>query len=91
MDESMGSVFDAYLDALYLERGLSETTLRAYRSDLEGAGVYAQSVGRTIETLSDADINGFIGSLLSDGLKTTSIQRKLSALHGFYKYQMRHL
>ena len=90
MDQGTDSVFDAYLDALFLERGLSETTLRAYRVDLVGADAYAQSLGQTIETLSDADINGFIGSLLSAGLKITSIQRKLSALHGFYKYQIRH-
>ena len=90
MNQGTDSVFDAYLDALFLERGLSETTLRAYRVDLVGADAYAQSLGQTIETLSDADINGFIGSLLSAGLKITSIQRKLSALHGFYKYQIRH-
>jgi len=40
--------------------------------------------------LTDSEINGFIGSLFSDGLKITSIQRKLSELHGFYKYQIRH-
>ncbi len=90
MDHRPASVFDAYLDALYLERGLSETTLRAYRVDLVAADVYAQSLDQSIETLSDADINGFIGSLLSAGLKITSIQRKLSALQGFYKYQILH-
>ena len=58
MDQGTDSVFDAYLDALFLERGLSETTLRAYRVDLVGADAYAQSLGQTIETLSDADING---------------------------------
>jgi integrase/recombinase XerD len=81
---------DAYLDALYLERGLSETTLRAYRVDLEGVSAYARSLNKTIEVLTDSDINGFIGSLFSEGLQITSIQRKLSALHGFYKYQIRH-
>jgi integrase/recombinase XerD len=84
------SDLDAYLDALYLERGLSETTLRAYRVDLESASNYAKSLNKTIEVLTDSEINGFIGSLFSDGLKITSIQRKLSALHGFYKYQIRH-
>jgi len=84
------SDLDAYLDALYLERGLSETTLRAYRVDLEGVSAYAKSLNKTIGALTDSEINGFIGSLFSDGLKITSIQRKLSALHGFYKYQIRH-
>ncbi|MDC1075481.1 tyrosine-type recombinase/integrase, partial [Litorivicinus sp.] len=84
------SDLDAYLDALYLERGLSETTLRAYRVDLEGASLFAQSLNQSLDTLAESDINAWIGSLFSDGLKITSIQRKLSALHGFYKYQIRH-
>ena len=86
----MRSDLDAYLDALYLERGLSEATLRAYRVDLEGVSAYARSFDKTIEALTDADINGFIGSLFSKGLRISSIQRKLSALRGFYKYQIRH-
>ena len=40
----MRSDLDAYLDALYLERGLSEATLRAYRVDLEGVSAYARSL-----------------------------------------------
>ncbi|MAJ42123.1 MAG: site-specific tyrosine recombinase XerD, partial [Oceanospirillales bacterium TMED91] len=84
------SDLDAYLDALYLERGLSETTLRAYRVDLESASFFAQSLNQSLDTLAESDINAWIGSLFSDGLKITSIQRKLSALHGFYKYQIRH-
>ena len=84
------SDLDAYLDALYLERGLSETTLRAYRVDLESASLFAQSLNQSLDTLAESDINAWIGSLFSDGLKITSIQRKLSALHGFYKYQIRH-
>ena len=69
------SDFDTYLDALYLERGLSEPTLRAYRVDLEGANSFARSLNKTIDELSDAQINDFIGSLFAEGLKPTSIQR----------------
>ena len=64
------SDLDAYLDALYLERGLSEPTLRAYRVDLEGADSYARSLNKTIDELSDAQINDFIGSLFAKGLKS---------------------
>ena len=49
------SDLDTYLDTLYLERGLSEPTLRAYRVDLEGADSYARSLNKTIDELSDAD------------------------------------
>jgi integrase/recombinase XerD len=86
----MHSDLDSYIDALYLERGLSEMTLRAYRVDLESASLFANSLNQSLDTLTEPDINAWIGSLFSDGLKITSIQRKLSALHGFYKYQIRH-
>lgn len=83
------SKLDEYLDALYLERGLSETTLSAYRVDLMGAEHFALGLGKSITTLSEADLNGFVGQLFQEGLATTSIQRKMSALHGFYKYLVR--
>ena len=83
------STLDEYLDALYLERGLSETTLSAYRIDLMGAEQFALNLGKTMATLSEADLNGWVGDLFASGLATTSIQRKLSALHGFYKYLVR--
>ncbi len=81
---------DQYLDALYLERGLSETTLSAYRVDLRGADCFARSIDQTFCTLSGADINLLISELFSKNLRITSILRKLSALHGFFKYLVRH-
>ncbi len=54
-----------------------------------GAEHYAMGVGNNGD-LSEGDLNGFVGQLFQDGLATTtSIQRKMSALHGFYKYLVR--
>jgi len=36
---------DRYLDTVYLERGLSELTLTAYRRDLEAAMIWAAARG----------------------------------------------
>ncbi len=83
------STLDDYLDALYLERGLSEKTLSAYRTDLVGAERFAHQLTRSLPELNEADLNQYIGSLFSSGISTTSIQRKLSALHGYYKYLVR--
>lgn len=83
------STLDDYLDALYLERGLSEKTLSAYRTDLVGAERFAHELKRALPELNEADLNQYIGSLFSSGISTTSIQRKLSALHGYYKYLVR--
>ena len=57
------SDLDAYLDALYLERGLSETTLRAYRVDLESASLFARSLNQSLDTLAESDISAWVGSL----------------------------
>lgn len=83
------SKLDDYLDALYLERGLSETTLSAYRVDLVGADAFAAERGQRLSDLSDADIQEYIGQLFATGRQTSSIQRRLSALHGYFKYLVR--
>lgn len=83
------SILDDYLDALYLERGLSEKTLSAYRADLVGAEAFAGTLKRPLSALGEAELNQYIGSLFAAGLSTASIQRKLSALHGFFKYMVR--
>lgn len=81
---------DQYLDAIYLERGLSETTLRAYQGDLKGASRFAESINKTVGVLTSADINLLISELFCKNLRITSILRKLSALHGFFKYLVRY-
>lgn len=85
----MRSKLDDYLDALYLERGLSETTLSAYRVDLVGAAAFAEARAQELSDLSDADIQEYIGQLFATGRQTSSIQRRLSALHGYFKYLVR--
>ncbi len=81
---------DQYLDVVYLERGLSEATLKAYRTDLVDAERVAQSVGKTIGAMTSEDIDIFVSILFSENLRVTSILRKLSALNGLFKYLVRH-
>ena len=81
--------FDDYLDSLYLERGLSEATLKAYRMDLAAVEYFANQLGKDLLSLSESEINSLISHFFSDGIAASSIQRKLSALHGFYKYALR--
>ncbi len=81
---------DQYLDAIYLERGLSETTLKAYRTDLRDAERFVKSLGKTIGTMTSTDIDVFVSILFSENLRVTSILRKLSALNGLFKYLVRH-
>lgn len=78
-----------YLDILYLERGLSEATLNSYRVDLLSASVFAKRCGKHLLTLSESEINALAGQFFAAGMKASSVQRKFSALHGFFKYAVR--
>ncbi|MGA1207746.1 MAG: site-specific tyrosine recombinase XerD [Litorivicinaceae bacterium] len=80
---------DRYLDTLYLERGLSELTLAAYRRDLESASAWAERRHRVLATLSTEDVNAYVASLFSEGRKATTAQRALSALKGYFQWVVR--
>lgn len=77
-----------YLDVLYLERGLSESTLNSYRVDLTSADNFAKRSGKQLVALSQPDINELVSQLFADGMKASSVQRKFSVLHGFFRYAL---
>lgn len=72
--------------ATYLRRFDAGQTRRAYRNDIE------QLFGREVLTASDVQqisfmhLNRHIDALDDEGLKATTIQRKVSAIRGFYKW-----
>lgn len=73
-------LIDLYIDMLAAERGATQNTLLAYRTDLEGASV-------ALAGLADADAE--VLRTLSEGwiaLAPSTVARKLSALRGFYAF-----
>ena len=80
---------DRYLDTVYLERGLSELTLAAYRRDLEAALVWATARGVDLTHLSTEDLNTYLADLFAKGRKATTAQRALSALKGYFQWVVR--
>ncbi|TWC29624.1 tyrosine recombinase XerD subunit [Pseudomonas sp. SJZ079] len=82
-------LIDRFLEALWLEKGLSENTRMAYRSDLVHfnawlveRGVELQQVGR--EVLLD-----HLSWRLSTGCQARSTARLISALRGLYRFLLR--
>jgi integrase/recombinase XerD len=82
-------LIDQFLDALWLEKGLSEHTRAAYRSDLalfhgwlEAQGVALKDAGREI-------ILDHLAWRLAQGYQARSTARLLSGLRGFYRYLLR--
>jgi integrase/recombinase XerC len=81
---------DDFLRYAELERRLSPHTVAAYRSDLgQFEGFLPDHLGETDWSWKDVDrlaIRSFLGKLEVDGLKRSTIQRKLSAIRAFYSF-----
>ncbi len=86
MDQNLSHI-DVFIDAMWLESGLSKNTLSAYRSDLSR---FASFVDKVDLLAADAStIQGFLSHLMSQGAKSSSSARILSTLRRFYRYNLR--
>lgn len=85
----MNGLIDQFLDTLWLERGLAEHTLGAYRSDLEKFSSWLDNRGDSLLTLQGDVLHDYIAWRLERGFKATSTARLLSALRRFFQYLIR--
>ncbi|UEX79530.1 site-specific tyrosine recombinase XerD [Sediminicurvatus halobius] len=81
---------DAFLDALWMERGLADNTLAAYRSDLTGFAAWLARRGRAgLLGAHRADVMGYLAERVQAGARRRTSARLLSSLRRFYRYQVR--
>lgn len=82
---------DAFVDAMWLESGLSKNTLSAYRSDLKQFSLFlGQLAGEhSLLSVTQAEIQKYLAQCLATGVKASSSSRILSTLRRFYRYQVR--
>jgi integrase/recombinase XerD len=78
-----------FLDAVWLERGLSANTLAAYRADLTALarGLVERKV--SIDKTSRADLQDFIAWRVREGARPRSTARQLSSFRRFFRYLVR--
>ena len=82
-------LIDRFLDALWLEKGLSDNTRDAYRSDLAlFNGWLGERNVRLVEVGRDAILD-HLAWRLANGYKARSTARLLSGLRGFYRFLLR--
>jgi integrase/recombinase XerD len=81
---------DRFLDAIWLEDGLSANTLSAYRRDLQGLADWMRehAQGRTLLQASELDLLGH-ASARHAGTKPSSAGRRLSVFRRFYRWALR--
>lgn len=83
------ALIDRFLDALWLEKGLSDNTLKAYRSDLEKFGDWAQGHKKPVIAIRREDVLRYLSDRMDKGLKARSTARCLSCLRALYRYLLR--
>ena len=86
MNKPADESIDRFLDALWLEAGLSHNTLAAYRSDLEGLSAWLKSspVAATREQL-----QAYLANCIHRGARPRTTARLLSSLRRYYQYLLR--
>jgi len=85
-----GASIDAFLDAIWAERGLSGNSLQSYRYDL-------QKLSRYLDRTSDSGLEGasreqllaFLASEVRHGTSSRTLSRYLSGFRQFYRWSAR--
>ncbi|WP_428355221.1 site-specific tyrosine recombinase XerD [Methyloprofundus sp.] len=84
---SSKQLIEAFIDALWVENGLSKNTLSAYASDLR---IFNKSLSnKPIERVSHSDVALFLSQRYEAGISSRSSARVLSSLRRFYAYLLR--
>ena len=78
-----------FLDAVWMERGLSTNTLAAYRADLTALARWLNERQIPIMRTTRADLQDFIAYRVTAGARPRSTARQLSSFRRFFRYLMR--
>jgi len=83
-------VIEQFIDALWMERGLADNSLNAYRSDLQKLSRWLHTAKhRSLLCADKADLLAYLGVMIEHGKKPRSSARVLSCMRQFYQYALR--
>ena len=86
---STEAVIDKFLDAIWMERGLSANTLGAYRADLVSLRRWLADRDVSLVYATRSDLLAFIAWRTEQGAKPRSTARQLSSVRRFYRFLLR--
>ena len=79
---------DAFIDALWLEEGLSRNTLQAYRRDLLLFERWLAERGQTLGDVTETELNGYFAARHALTRATTA-NRRLTVFKRFFRWALR--
>lgn len=82
-------LIEHYIDALWMEKGLSKNTLSSYRRDLSIYACWLNSRQLFLLESSRTDLQSYLNWRVRQRMKASSTSRLLSCLRGFFRYQLR--
>jgi len=85
--ETLTSI-DEFIDALWLEEGLSRNTLSAYRRDLTLFSHWMKQQDRVLAETTEAELNSYFAAK-HDKTKATSANRRLSVFKRYFRWALR--
>jgi integrase/recombinase XerD len=86
---SSEAVIDKFLDAIWMERGLSANTLGAYRADLISLRRWLAERDVSLVYATRSDLLAFIAWRTEQGAKPRSTARQLSSFRRFFRFLLR--
>ena len=80
---------DTFIDALWLEEGLSKNTLAAYRRDLTLYGKWLADHAHGLDDTVELDLQAYFSHRHTPGSKATSANRRLTVLKRYFRWALR--
>ena len=87
-DGLIDAYIDVFIDALWLEEGLSRNTLAAYRRDLTLYADWLSAQGRALPASQEADLSAYFAARHAS-TKATSANRRLTVLKRYFRWALR--
>jgi integrase/recombinase XerD len=81
------ALIDGFLDTIWLESGLSENTITAYRSDLKHVAAYLAKLNQTFFSTDRQTLRDYLDKRGATGSRRT-VSRSLSTIRRLYRYAL---
>ena len=86
MPLSSGTLVDAYLTHLTVERRLAANSVESYARDLVLLATFAAGLGTSVDSLARPDLERLVRDLMSEGRSPRSVARAVACFRGFYRF-----
>lgn len=83
------ALIDLFLDSMWVERGVSNHTLKAYGSDLRKLAGWLDNENKKLKSSRREDLLAYLASRIEGGAQPRTTARLLSSVRRFYQYLLR--